>query len=246
MMRSYAQNIIDFVLPPRCPLCSVRVHVDGNFCGRCWSDLSLIIDPLCKSCGMPFDYEIEDNLICGECIKSTPSFDHALSVFRYEGKGRSLVLALKNNRSFVGFQALSKLMINTLFVPEDIDLVIPVPLHPLRLMRRRFNQSHLLADAYVNGCGHNLKVSSTVLVRQKNTVTQGSLNRKERHKNVRTAFTVKERQQAKIEGKRVLLVDDVYTTGATLNACAKTLKAHGAARVEALTLARVVGLNSYI
>ena len=209
-------------------------------------DLSLITDPCCKICGLPFDYEVEEELQCGLCLQKPPDFDQARSVFQYEGKGRRLILALKNNRSFVGFSALSRLMLTPKIQFDHIDMIIPVPLHPLRLLRRRFNQSSLLADAYATALrqtGKKLNVENAVLKRVRNTVSQGRLGRKKRYQNVRTAFEVTRSGRKKVDGKTILLIDDVYTTGATLNACAASLKAAGAKHVYALTLSRVVNSN---
>ncbi len=244
-MKIYLQNAVDFILPPRCPVCRDRVINDGDFCARCWSGFSFIIDPLCKVCGLPFDYEIEEGLVCGSCVQRPPVFDRARSVFLYETKGRSLILALKNNRSFVGFTALAKLMNNVMVQDNAVDLIIPVPLHPFRLIRRRFNQSQLLANAYALSCGGDVLVNTRALKRSKNTVSQGTLNRRKRHQNVKNAFVVQQRYQSDVRDKNILLIDDVYTTGATLNACAATLKKAGAREVIAITLARVAKGNVY-
>lgn len=244
MMKAQFQTLIDFILPPRCPTCAVRVFEDGHFCAKCWADFSLITEPFCDQCGMPFDYEIDAGSICGSCLDKKPDFDCARSVFRYEGKGRSLVLALKNNRSFVGFSALARLMLLSRSYFAEADIIIPVPLHPVRMLVRRFNQSSLIADAYAVAARGGARVEHSLLKRVKNTPSQGTMSRDKRRKNVRTAFSVDEKAAEKIQGKNILIIDDVYTTGATLNACAKTLKKAGAANVSVLTLARVVGVTA--
>jgi ComF family protein len=229
-------------------VCSIRVAEDGHFCSRCWADLSLINDPCCKTCGLPFDYEVDEDMQCGGCLHKPPAFDQARSIFQYEAKGRALILALKNNRSFVGFSAISKLMVASHAKFDHVDLIVPVPLHPLRLLKRRFNQSSLIADAYALILMRNNKeayVDNTLIKRTKNTISQGKLNKEKRYQNVRKAFEVMPNSAAKIDGKTILLIDDVYTTGATLNACATTLKAAGAKKVYALTLSRVVNINMY-
>ena len=220
-MKVQFQTLIDFILPPRCPICAERVFEDGHFCARCWAGFSLITEPICDLCGMPFDYEVDDGSVCGSCLDCQPDFDRARSVFCYEGKGRSLVLALKNNRSFVGFSALAKLMLLSRSYFPEIDIIIPVPLHPARMLTRRFNQSNLIADAYAVAGQDRKHVEHNLLKRIQNTPSQGKLSPNKRRANVQKAFHINDKAAGKIKNKSVLIVDDVYTTGATLGACAK-------------------------
>jgi ComF family protein len=232
-------RILDFVLPPRCPACAERVFDHDSFCGICWSSLSLITAPQCSSCGRPFDADIDEGAICGACLDSPPLYDIARSAFLYEGKGRQIILSLKNNRSFVGTRALSKLMMASLsnaYTDHHFDVIVPVPLHPFRLLTRRFNQSQLLAIALSKRM--DIQMDAGLLVRTKHRPKQGKLKRKERGKNVRGVFRVPPKYKHKIEGRNILLVDDVITTGSTVNECAKILKEVGAKTVTVTTLAR--------
>ena len=192
--------------------------------------------PLCKTCGRPFDIEIEDEAICASCLREAPQFDLARSALRYEGKGRALVLSLKNHRSFVGAPALAKLMVTALADKAAFDIVTPVPLHTIRLLTRRFNQAQLLAQALSKRLQINMDAG--LIVRTKHRPKQGTLARDKRQKNVQGVFALTRHGREFVPGKRILLVDDVLTTGSTINECAKLLKKAKAKEVIVVTLAR--------
>jgi ComF family protein len=206
-----------------------------------FSALTFLDDPCCVSCGYPFDHEITGisafDLQCASCLARRPAYATARSALQYDDASRKLVLAFKHGghtdrlHTFVaqmhraGRTALS-----------HADLIIPVPLHRTRLIKRRYNQSALLAGALSKRC--DVPMDPHCLLRPKRTPSQGGLSAKGRHRNVQGAFTVESPDA--IKGKRLVLIDDVMTTGATLESCARSLKRAGAARVDAICLARVV------
>lgn len=230
--------VLDTLLPPRCPLCRARIVEHGHLCGGCWSALEPITDPRCSQCSLPFAHE-SDGLICGGCLAQPPEFDHAFAPVIYADKGRNLVLALKYGGLFAAAPAMARMMAVSVrsVTHPDYDMLVPVPLHRFRLLARRFNQSQLLASAL----GKELDIPSQNfgLYRSKATPSQGTLNRSKRFNNVRSAFSVSEKKTVLFEGKRILLVDDVLTTGATASACARTLKKAGAKSVDVVAFARV-------
>lgn len=238
LIRNGAGRLADALLPPVCFSCGTEVEAHHEICSHCWLGLNFITDPYCQRCGFPFEHDEGEAPLCGACLRRQPNYDLARSVFRYDEASRRFILALKHGdrtegiKTFAGWLARAggKLI-------KDADLVVPVPLHPFRLFRRRYNQAGLLAKGLARelGCGFD----SGSLVRKKATPSQAGLGRRERFKNVRSAFDVPTRRRRAISGLHVVLVDDVMTTGATVETCARVLKRARAGRVSVLTLARV-------
>jgi len=233
------QKGLDFVLPPLCFGCREAVETQGGLCVSCWSTLKFITQPQCGLCGFPFPHEMPKGVLCGACHQKKPTYDRALAVLAYNLASRPLILSFKHGERTEGLKTMAGWLKTT---AEDLlkvtDLIIPVPLHPRRLWLRRYNQSALLALALGEASGKAVDVMG--LARRKNTRSQGGLNRTQRRKNVYAAFKVPDKHKSQIKGKSILLIDDVLTTGATAENCAKALKKAGADNVFALTLARVV------
>lgn len=230
--------LVDLVLPPRCPGCGVLVQDDLQFCGACWNTLRFISDPACASCGKPFAQGRDADLVCAECLAHPPLHDGIKAVVLYDDLSRSIVLRLKHG----GKIGLARLVARHLerHLPEDMrDVVlVPVPLHRWRLWRRGFNQSILIARALA--AKRALRVETHVLRRIRATPPLKGMTRQQRSVAVRGVFEIPASERARIAGRHVLLVDDVYTTGATANACVRLLKKAGAARVTIYCWARVL------
>lgn len=235
-------RIIDLILPPRCIVSGDIVDAQGMLSPQAWGNLNFITDPQCNRCGFPFDFDsgdVSEGNICLGCLKSPPLFDKARSALVYDDASRDVVLSFKHGDqtqsvpSFMPWlnQAGREIL-------ERADYIIPVPLHRWRILRRRFNQSALIAQ-YLS---KDISVPSLLdgLERKRATVTQGHLQVNERQKNVKNAFAMNPEHVDKLRGKTVVLIDDVYTTGATVNECTKVLLKAGVASVNILTLARVV------
>ena len=230
---------VDRLLPPRCLACRTIAPRDGALCGTCWGGLSFIERPFCACCGLPFEFDVADGAVCGACAARQPAYDAARTVLRYDDASRPLILSFKNGdrmqagRHFGGWMARAGAEL-----VQRADLVAPVPLHWRRLAVRRYNQSAELARGVAAAGGVELCVD--LLRRTRATSSQGGLNRRARRLNVRGAFAVSPRRRPAIRGARILLADDVLTTGATVEAAARTLKRAGAVQVDVLVLARVV------
>lgn len=238
LLRRSAGFALDFVAPNRCGACGSRIHSAG-LCSACWAKAQFVAAPLCARCGLPFDFDAGPDLWCGACIAHPPSFDRARSALVYGDVSRDLILAFKHgDRLDLTPLAVSWLQSAGRELLADADVVIPVPLHPRRLLRRRYNQSSVIALrlAAANGLG----VLVGALRRTRNTPSQGGLGRRARETNVRGAIQVHAAARSLVAARRVLLIDDVLTTGATVNVCAGALLRAGAAHVDVLTLARVV------
>jgi ComF family protein len=206
-----------------------------------WSKLDFLRAPLCQRCGAPFDIAVLDDQLCGACLAHPPVYDRARAAIVYGDVSRELVLALKRQGRRDGLDLMASWMAAAgQELVAEADMMAPVPLHYRRHLQRGFNQSVWLCAALRRRTG--VAVGVDVLKRVKPTPSQGGLTADGRRRNVQGAFRVRRRKE--VAGARVLLVDDVFTTGATVEACARELKRAGAGAVDVLTLARVAGPRS--
>jgi ComF family protein len=233
------QTLLDAILPPLCLGCGEIVASPGALCAECWPRFSFIAAPQCQRCGVPFTDDMGSGALCTACLARPPRFRRARAVLTYDDKSRRVVLPLKHGDRTDIARACGAWMARAgAELVTEADLVAPVPLHWRRLFTRRYNQAALLASMVARDA--DAALAPDLLRRARWTGSQAGLEAKERRRNVRQAFDVPPRWQAKLEGRTVLLVDDVLTTGATVDACTGALKKAGAAHVDVLTLARVV------
>jgi ComF family protein len=221
-VRAIGRRAVDAVLPPRCLACGEITAEPGAVCGACWQGLDFISAPMCDCCGLPFAYDAGGGALCGECARERPLYGRARSVLVYDDASRSLVLAFKHADRTDAAPAFGRWLARAGGdLVAEADAIVPVPLHRRRLLARRYNQAALLALAL--GRLSDKSVLVDVLRRTRATPSQGRMGRGQRERNVRGAFAVPDDRRGLIAGKRVLLVDDVLTTGATLSACARAL-----------------------
>lgn len=229
--------LLDFILPPLCHICHSFIPDAGklHICPTCRERLPLVLSPICTLCGIPFSSAGGDHR-CGACINNPPHFDVARAPFLYEGAIRELIHSFKYDRRTHLRYPLAILAMESAqaFMTYSPQLVIPVPLHKSRLRQRGFNQAVLFGKMLSQGL--SLPMVPDALTRIRPTEPQINLNAADRHLNVRGAFAVK--RPAAVAGKQVLLLDDVMTTGSTMDECAKELKRAGAVAVVAATIAR--------
>lgn len=194
---------------------------------------------MCACCGFPFEYDVGADALCAACSAVRPPYTASRAAVRYDEGSKRVILSFKHGDRLDAVPALTRWL---LLAGRDLipacDVVVPVPLHWRRYMRRRFNQSALLANALAKSGA--MKSCPAALIRKRNTPSQGGLSAKGRRRNVQGVFAVRSRDADKISGKSVLLIDDVMTTGATVEACARVLLKAGAKEVCVLTLSRVV------
>ena len=238
----WCRQTLRFIMPVACIGCDQPLTTDPVpfFCCQCWDRIVPITGPTCSRCDQPFvspaAVSWSPDHQCQNCLEHPPAYQRAWTLFPYLPPLQDAICSFKYRGKVVLAKSLASLMVGALPAEIDADMIVPVPLHPSRLRTREFNQSLLLADqvAPYLGC----PVSATHLFRLRPTDPQTTLSRPERLRNLRKAFAV--RNPDAIAGRRVLLIDDVFTTGTTLNECAKVLLKAGATSVCALTLARTI------
>lgn len=215
-----------------------------------WTKLSFISHPNCHNCGLPFDFAPSGSLSggedmrCASCLVDPPEFSKARAAIVYDDASRDFILAFKHgDRTEHVVTMLPWLKTAGADLWADTDLIVPVPLHRWRLWRRRYNQAALMGRAVANMNGKAFMVDA--LDRTRPTPSQGHLKADERRKNVKSAFSVHPKRRSALQGKNVLLIDDVYTTGSTVRECARVLREAGAKDVFVLTLARVVRASRF-
>ena len=243
MMICEAKEIVfglaDILFPPQCPECGTVLTHDREypFCPECLSTISFTASPLCTSCGLPFTETEGANHLCEDCILSKPPFSIARSLGKYETALLNTIHLFKYHGKISVGENLGGMMAKACYdslAIENYSLIIPVPLHPKRLRERGFNQSLILARQISKM--FSIPLDFIALRRKISTEAQVNLSGRQRMANVRGAFEVADR--SRIEGKKILLIDDVYTTGSTAKECSKILMKSGAKEVAVLTLAR--------
>jgi ComF family protein len=231
--------VVDGLLPPCCLGCGAGVERQGTLCAECWTSLTLLGPPCCACCGHPFPYAADDVALCAACSARPPVFDSARAVFRYDDASRTLVLRFKHADETHGAAFFGHWLARAgMPLCGRADLIAPVPLHRWRLLARRYNQAALLAGALARAADKPLAVD--LLQRRRHTPSQARLSPVARRRNVRAAFALRRQWTERVRDRRVLLVDDVFTTGATVEECARVLRRAGASGVDVVTLARVV------
>lgn len=235
------RSLINLVLPPRCVVCGKVLSINNGLCPECFNKIHFISEPLCLRCGRPFDSAIHlqagKQYLCSSCLREKRSvFKMKRSAFIYDDEAKNLILDFKFKDKTISAEILANMMFSA---GRDIwadkpDVIIPVPIHRVRLLKRRYNQSALLVKKLAILTA--IKPDYKSLVRCQNTIPQVQLSGSARRRNLKNAFTVLYLQN--IKGKKVVLVDDVETTGSTLKECAKVLRKAGAKEIYALTAAR--------
>jgi ComF family protein len=204
-----------------------------------WSTISFLTPPWCAACGFPFEFAVDEGALCGACLADRPAFTSARAPLAYDDAARRLVLELKRGGRRDGLPVFASWMAEAgREVLARADMIVPAPLHWTRLLERRFNQSAWLADALARRTGKRMLVEA--LVRRRRRKSQHGLTASQRRRNVSGVYRASPGAAKAIEGRIVILVDDVFTTGATAEACTRALMRAKAREVHVLTLARVV------
>lgn len=238
LFRRSLAALSDVVMPPVCLVCRSRISAHDALCARCWRDIDFIRPPLCDCLGIPLPFDTGGAMISAAAAADPPSFARARAVAAHAGSMRTLVHALKFHDRQDVRRLLGKWLVEAGGeLLAESEIVVPVPLARRRLLARRFNQAAVLARevSYLSG----LAYEPLLLERTRATASQVGLSRGERRRNVRGAFAVPPRLASHVAGRKILLIDDVITTGSTAGACARALTRAGAMRVNVLALALV-------
>jgi len=234
-----SRTVLNAVLPPRCLKCGDILAAEHGLCPECWRKIAWLSPPCCACCGTPFPFDGGEGTRCGACLQKPPAYDRARAVCRYDEESRDLILGFKHADRTDSVPALAGWMARAgAALLDSADLIVPVPLHWTRLASRRFNQAALLAQALGRLAAR--PVEPQALLRRRATRSQGHLGRLARFRNVKGAIAVTERHVSTVAHRRILLIDDVITTGATVESAAKALISAGAGSVDVLALAKVV------
>ena len=234
MLAAALHRLVSLALPPRCPGCGAPVGEDHRFCATCWAGLRFIGPPWCAGCNLPFEYDRGAGAWCVACLADPPRHAGVRAAVAYGAVARRLALRLKYGGRMGIARTMAQAMARQL--PDEVELLVPVPLHRWRLWRRGYNQAGLIATALGRRAG--LLVDVHALIRTRPTVPLRGMGPRQRAATVRGAFAVT-RPEA-VRGRRVALVDDVYTSGATADACTRALLKAGARSVTILCWARVI------
>lgn len=249
MAQAPLKKILSFLLPARCLVCRDVIEDDGHICASCWGELTFLSQAKCDRCGIPFeviDLKNQENmdgaaLTCPPCLKTPPPFQCAVASLLYDDKSKDLILRFKHGDATHMAPAFGKWLFKAgTDLLARTNYLVPVPLHWKRLLKRQYNQAALLANALERVC--EVPVLLEGLERTAHTPTQGYLTKEERNQNVSGKFVVPSKNAGLVNKKVITIIDDVYTSGATVKACADALQKAGAAEVNVLTLARVAPL----
>ncbi len=245
MLRDLARATLDLLLPPGCACCDSPVASPGQLCGPCFQAMRFIAEPLCQRCGLPFASQAEAGRLrlCTACAESPPPWARARAALLYDGAAKGLILPFKHAGREENAAALALHMHRAgAALLAGADLLVPVPLHRRRLLHRRYNQAALLAHALARRA--RVACLPDALVRTRATGRLGERSAAERDRLMRGAIAVRPGRLARIAGARVVLIDDVLTSGATAGACAQALLDAGACSIDVLVASRVADPRS--
>jgi ComF family protein len=241
MLKKFINKLIEIFFPSSCLNCHEIISKEALFCKNCWPKLQFITETKCEICSYPFEVEVRNLLpLCGNCLVKEPQFDKAITIFRYNHIIKKIIKDLKYNGQTHISQKFAAILRDKIRQENiDFDIIIAVPLHLNRLKSRKFNQSALIAKN-LHKLFKDKKFYIDLLFRVKDTKSQTKLTKKQRIKNLKRAFVVNKKYRDLIEDKKILLVDDIMTSQATIENCAKELKRRKANKVYVATIAKTV------
>lgn len=243
-MQKYLSNLWNFaiksIFPPKCVRCNDIVTSDATLCLTCWNNIEFIEEPSCKQCGIPFKFDIKNSSICIKCNGNTFCFDSASSIFKYDKFSKKIIHNLKYGDKTYLSNYLATWVKKKIFTrsTHKYNWIVSVPMHRKQLNNRLYNQSTLLAKSLSKKL--NVPFLNNALIKTKYTHAQTSMNKYNRRTNIKDSFAFNDIYKTLIKNSSIILIDDVYTTGATLNECSKILKKHHCSQIKVVTIARTI------
>ena len=230
------QFLLNLLFPAKCLICN-SYHTQTEICGECWGKFTFITKPYCSICSYPFAYENDSDAVCGYCIIKQPNYDKALSILKYDQHSKNLIHKFKYQDQLHILNYFARLMSN---MGKDLlaqaDIILPVAMHQSKLLKRGYNQAALLAMKIAST--QKLQYLPQLLIKIKNVQPQAGLTKEQRSKNIKNTFQLNEKFLDQARDKTIILVDDVITTGATIDECCKVLKKAKPKQIFVLTLAK--------
>lgn len=230
--------MLNWALPERCPCCGAITSAGGHFCVSCWQKLEFLGPPWCRGCATPFEFDRGEDAYCASCIGNRPRHDGIRAAVKYDDLSAQVALRLKYGGKIGLARVIAQQMLRHLPEERENLLITPVPLHWTRIWSRSFNQSALIGKELAALSG--IEFVPDILVRHKRTPTMRGLDLKRRRKAVGNAFALHPKRKGKLKGQKIILIDDVLTTGATSDGCVSVLKRHGASWVQIFCWARAL------
>lgn len=229
------KNVVDYIFPPRCLSCPNFTLTNDGFCAECWLKINFISHPYCKLCGYKFDIFISENSFCGKCLYKSPPFNKARSLIKFDQFSKKLIHDFKYHDKTHLAKIFSKLLYYRYKEDiADVDIIAPVPMHKFKRLFRMYNQAQILAHETAKIL--NKPIYENLLIKYKWTKSQAFLTRNQRKKNLSKSLKINDKYI--IENKKILLIDDVITTGVTIHECSKILKQAGADSIVVVSIAR--------
>jgi ComF family protein len=228
------QKFLDLLFPRKCIICD-SADTQRDVCSNCWQKITFITKPYCVICSNPFNYEEDDQAICGHCVIKTPKYDKAISILKYDEHSKKLIHKFKYQDQLHALDYLTSLMVNmSSDIINNVDYIIPVAMHKYKLLKRVYNQAAMLAMQIAKS--KKITYLPQLLIKKNNSSAQAGLKREHRLENIKNSFQINEKLKHLIKGKNILLIDDVITTGATIDECCKLLRTAGPVKIFVLTL----------
>ncbi len=233
MIKQALSSLVNYILPNRCSTCSGLVDQEQGLCTSCFAKLNFVASPYCSCCGFPFEFAIEGQNLCGRCVAKQPYYDLARSLFKFDLESKRIIHAFKYNDRTEHSQMFAKLLVARYKKEiDEVDLIVPVPMHRIKRIFRQYNPAQILAQDISDLL--KIPMIPDVLIKTKWTKAQTKLTKYERERNLSGSLAFNTKRMVK--GMKVLLVDDVRTTGTTCNSCAKILKRAGVTSVKLVTV----------
>ena len=231
-------KVIRIIFPTKCLICNDWCNEETSLCINCWKKIEFITNPQCARCGYPFDFNAGTKALCAPCNQNLPYFDRAFAIFKYSTISKSLIFKLKYHDQLHIARFLAQLIVNRLQDFYEYRIITSVPLHSKKIRERLYNQSAILASQTAKLA--RLEFLPNILIKKRHDRPQSQLSRDQRKKNILNSFVIAEDYMNFIKGKNIILIDDVYTTGSTVNECSRVFKKAGCNKILVVTAARTI------